>query len=176
MHANRSTAHESSFGNESAGLGLRQLRLEALIALAARAIFGVFVSLILALIGQLAIWAAWSVFSVGWSLDEFVALIVMAIGVGAALGATLGWLKLDRGVRWVKGICLLALFGGLAGAWLGFAYGRATYGNVPFSHDTNIATLLGAGVGANLLPFSASLLLCRRTRRFVKKTTRIIDE
>jgi hypothetical protein len=59
-----------------------------------------------------------------WSLEVHRNIYVVGIGLGGGLGAYFGWMSFN--VRWylIAGMILLALSGGVAGAYLGFEYGK----------------------------------------------------
>jgi hypothetical protein len=59
-----------------------------------------------------------------WSLEVHRNIYVVGIGLGGGLGAYFGWMSFN--IRWylMVGMILLALCGGVAGAFLGLEYGQ----------------------------------------------------
>lgn len=59
-----------------------------------------------------------------WDTDIHANIYFMAIGLGAGLGAYIGWANL--GLRWylIAGSVLLVLLGGIAGVYIGSIYGQ----------------------------------------------------
>ena len=59
-----------------------------------------------------------------WSPAVHVNMYIVAIGLGAGLGAYLGWMSFN--IRWylIAGSIMLALAGGVTGAYLGLEYGK----------------------------------------------------
>jgi hypothetical protein len=88
---------------------------------------------------------------------------VLSYGVGAGIGGFLCWLRWgDTWPIFVRTL-VLALLGGVGGAWAGFAYGRIVWGET-LSHGGMRATMLGAAVVANVLPLLATIYWARRHR------------
>jgi len=96
---------------------------------------------------------------VGYAWDPAVHqnIIYISIGMGAGIGAYLGWMNLDRRWYFVLRVVLIVLAGGVAGAYLGRFYGPgvepgwwwsryatdSTVHLVAAALSTGIATVLG---------------------------------
>jgi hypothetical protein len=117
-----------------------------------RMVFGLIAACLLGLVG----------FLVGWFVSPGGAaistpILLGAIGVLAGLGGFVAWLNPDV-ARPVLFLALgIALLGGLAGAWLGFFYGELFQPGRSFEWTSPqaprlVVTIVGAGVGANILP------------------------
>ena len=61
-----------------------------------------------------------------WSLEVHRNIYIVGIGLGAGLGAYIGWVNLN--IRWylIVGSLVLVLIGALVGVFLGFEYGQIT--------------------------------------------------
>ena len=59
-----------------------------------------------------------------WSLEVHRNIYIVGIGLGAGVGAYLGWVNLSE--RWylVVGTVALVLLGGLVGVYIGYEYGK----------------------------------------------------
>lgn len=136
------------------------LSIEVLVTFVARAIFGVAGGMILALVAQLISWTVW-VSLIGWSQGSFVVTLVIVSGIGAGIGGTAGWMRLDDGRRVMLKIIALAISGGFAGAWVGVVIGRSINEDVRYSQEIAAVTILAAGIGANILPLVASAYWAR---------------
>ena len=60
-----------------------------------------------------------------WSLEIHRNIYIIGIGLGGGLGAYVGWVTIS--IRWylIAGTIILALLGGILGAYLGLQYGEA---------------------------------------------------
>lgn len=139
---------------------------EAFVATAFRAFVGLVGGIVAAAVGYFVGWGVWGLLSVGSS--SAIPFAVSCAGLGGSVGALLGWAGVDRSGRTLLLFLALALLGGLAGAWVGYAYGKLAYdtsvvtsggawGGVLklFTYEVNrptaVAIMLGGGVGADLL-------------------------
>lgn len=99
-------------------------------------------------------------------LNAGIAVFSTGIGIGAGLGSFLGWLDLDRSKLGNLPALLLAVAGGLLGAWGGLGYAASVYDVDIKTQDARITAVAGAAFAANLVPamwrLGASLL--RRPR------------
>ena len=91
------------------------------------------------------------------------------IGGGATVGASLGWAVAMETRREVLTAVLLALAGALSGGWVGLIYGEANVfhpDQIRRVQRISQVVVIGAAVGANLLPLVESLgRLALRYRR-----------
>ena len=123
---------------------------ELLLSLSVRTVVGV-------VLGGTAALAGWFC---GWffflgpdtSLAGTLAILTVASGVGGGLGAAVGWLRPDDGVRANLPGPFLALAGGVGGAWGGLAFARAVFGVDVIAGEGNITAIAAAGIAANLPP------------------------
>ena len=126
--------------------------IQSLVVIILRTIFGLIAACLLGLVG----------FLVGWFLSPGGAaistpILLGAIGVLAGLGGFVAWLNPDV----ARPVILLnlggALLSGLAGAWLSFYYGGIFQPEKSFEWTSPqaprlVVTVVGAGIGANILP------------------------
>ena len=61
-----------------------------------------------------------------WALEVHRNIYIVGIGLGAGLGAYLGWVNMSIGRPLVVGTVLPVLAAGVAGAYLGLVYGEIT--------------------------------------------------
>ena len=59
-----------------------------------------------------------------WSFDFHRNLYFLGIGVGAGVGAYIGWANFAVRPPYIAGMLLLAILGGVVGAYLGLVYGE----------------------------------------------------
>ncbi len=139
--------------------------LEFLAAYLLRAFVAFVLAAILGMLGLVAGWMAWPPDSGAGSL---VAFRLVGIGVGAGIGGLAGWVKLDWARRLVLLTLALALAGGLAGTFLGMEYGSAASAQVPHPYQaaqsSTLSTVVGAAIGAMLLPSLVHAYLAWRRR------------
>ena len=126
--------------------------IQSLVVIILRTIFGLIAACLLGLVG----------FLVGWFLSPGGAaistpILLGAIGVLAGLGGFVGWLNADAARPVIFLGLVVALLGGLAGAWLSFLYGEMFQPGRSFEWTSPqaprlVVTVVGAGIGANILP------------------------
>ncbi len=132
-------------------------------AIALRSLFGLLIGMFLSVAGFYAGW-----FSSPPSPTLPILFLICGSGLGAAAGGFIGWFKPEVS-RSVIGIHLvLALMGGLAGAWVGWELGPVFYPEGlyrpggTFRAPPFVVAVVAAAVGANLLTLVFYLLrLCR---------------
>jgi len=136
-----------------------------LVAVGLRAAFGMMVSLGLSFVGFFAGW-----FSAPPGPNLPASFLIVGAGLGAAVGALIGWFKPEssRPVKWTN--LGLVFAGGLAGAWIGWELGPVIYpeglyrpGGSIYNAPPFYVAFLGASVGANSL---AGLFYTFRLWRF----------
>ena len=84
-----------------------------------------------------------------WSLEVHRNIYIVGIGLGAGVGAYLGWVNLT--VRWylIAGSMALVLLGGLVGVYLGYEYGKVVEPNyLGRRYTVDNALHWGAPIGA----------------------------
>jgi hypothetical protein len=126
--------------------------IQSLTVILARLVFGLLAACFLGFIG----------FFVGWAISPGGAAIstpvlISTIGVVAGLGGFGGWLKPDAARLVIFLSLCVALMGGVAGSWLSFFYGEMFQPERSFEWTSPqaprmVVTIVGAGVGANILP------------------------
>ncbi|MBI4305971.1 MAG: hypothetical protein HY678_06585 [Chloroflexi bacterium] len=95
---------------------------------------------------------SWGLLTPQASLNAGIAVFSTGIGIGAGLGSFLGWLDLDRSKLANLPALLLALAGGLLGAWGGLGYAASVYDVDIKTQDARITAVAGAAFAANLVP------------------------
>lgn len=131
------------------------------------AVLGVrlWVGLFLASAMGIAFYLAGSFLAPRGALGMLAPILVVGSGAGASAGGVVSWVALQENRRIMALTALLALLGGFCGAWGGHAYGSSVYGyKVVPKTATVLSTVLGAAVGANILPFLASAVWSFRNR------------
>ena len=136
--------------------------MEFALALALRLLMGVFLASLLGMIGY---FVGWFIAPPRPGMEALVQILAFTTGMGAGLGGALGWLKADDTLRSFLFRTVLAIVGGLAGAWAGLWYGIAVYedGVMPPSAVTSM--VMGAVVAANALPLVEHILRSRSRRK-----------
>ena len=84
-----------------------------------------------------------------WAPDFHATIFLFGIGIGAGLGAYIGWVNLS--LRWysIAGSVLLVLLGGIAGTYIGSVYGQNVDPTVLGQRATVVNTIhWGAAIGA----------------------------
>lgn len=134
-------------------------------AIALRSVFGLLIGMFLSVAG---FYAGWFSSPPGPTLPTF--FLIFGSGLGAAAGGFLGWFKPEV-TRTVIGIHLvLALMGGLAGAWVGWELGPLLYPEGLYrpggtsSAPPFVVAVVAASIGGNLLPSGFYLLRMWRHR------------
>ena len=94
-----------------------------------------------------------------WDLDLHTNIYFVSIGLGAGLGAYFGWMNLT--LRWylIAGSLLLILAAGIAGAYIGLAYGQniePTYMGRAYTIDNSLH--FGAAIGGITVSTALGLL------------------
>lgn len=126
--------------------------IHPLVVIILRMVFGLIAACVLGLVG----------FLVGWFVspggaDISIPILLCGIGLMAGLGGFVAWLNPDV----ARPVILLglggALLSGLAGAWLSFYYGGIFQPEKSFEWTSPqaprlVVTVVGAGIGANILP------------------------
>jgi len=90
----------------------------------ARAIAGFMAGLLLGIAGG---WVAVVIYAMAgfpWAIEVQRNLYLVWIGLGAGVGGYLGWMNLTSRRSLIMGFLALVIFGGVAGAYLGFIYGQ----------------------------------------------------
>ena len=136
-------------------------------AIIVRVLFGLFLGLFLSAGG---IFFGWFVSPPGATLSTN--LLLTFAGLGAGLGAIIGWYKPDvsRGVTAIH--LALGLFGGLAGAWAGWQLGQVIYPEGVYNPAAPVRTppfmvsVLVANILANVVVSGFYVLRAWRYREF----------
>ena len=133
---------------------------------AGRIIAGFFVGVMLAIVGG---WAALTFNAMAgypWAANVHLGVYIVGIGVGAGLGAYVGWINLS--LRWYIAIAtfVIVLLAGIAGSTLGNIYWEFLVGETYLGpRDSRInATHFGAALGATLVSSMIGLYFHFRTR------------
>ena len=125
----------------------------------ARTVTGFIVGTILGIVGG---WAALifnAMIGYPWSVDVHLNLYFVGIGLGAGLGAYMGWMNLTDRRSLIIGSLVLVIVGGVVGSYIGLAYGQ----NVEPSHlgrrySIESGLHFGAATGAILVSTALGLL------------------
>lgn len=87
-----------------------------------------------------------------WGLEVHRTIYFLGIGVGAGVGAYCGWINLSIRRRLVAGSIILVLAGGIAGTYIGFAYGHIMDPTYMGQRATLVNSIhWGAAIGAILV-------------------------
>ncbi len=133
---------------------------------AGRIIAGFFVGLILAIVGGWAALTFNAMVGYPWPASIHLSIYIAGIGLGAGLGAYVGWINLS--MRWYVVILtfLLVLVAGIVGSTLGNVYWEYLLGETYLGpRDSRVnATHFGAAVGAIAVSSVLGLYYHFRTR------------
>ncbi len=100
-----------------------------------------------------------------WALEVHRNIYIASIGLGAGLGAYLGWISLS--LRWygIAASVFLVMVGGVAGSFMGNLYGQIAEPTFMGTRDTIVnKTHLGAAIGAIVVSTALGLFNHFRTR------------
>ena len=130
----------------------------ALAACSLRTIVGLAVG---ALFGGIGFVLGWMVWPPSAGADYLFYLRIFGLGIGAGVGGFLGWLDREGDKLTVFLFLALALSGAIGGAFVGRLYGltatEGIQGPVSAVQSGTLRTVMGAVIGANILPLIASL-------------------
>ena len=126
--------------------------------LAARASLGLGLALVLGMMGLVVAWGLF-IFSSSSDRDIFMIMTLAGGGIGAGIGPSIAWMKLDRHNRSALLLTLaLCVAGAVIGGLLGYQYGAnreidccAEPQTTPF-----LFTAFGAAIGANVIMYAAN--------------------
>ncbi len=125
----------------------------------ARSIAGFVVSLLLGIFGGWVAVAFNAFAGYPWSLDIHRNIYLVGIGLGAGVGAYLGWINLTSRRYVIFAFFLLVLAAGVAGAYLGFLYGqRAEPGYLGRHYAIDNSIHFGATIGGIIFSTALGLL------------------
>ena len=139
-------------------LALAPCALRTIVGIAAGSLFGV-IGLVL----------GWMVWPPPAGADYLFYLRIFGLGIGAGIGGFLGWLDLEQDKPTVFLFLVLALLGAVGGAFGGRLYGltatEGIQGPISATQSGTLRTVLGAVIGANILPLIVSLYRVARHRK-----------
>lgn len=118
----------------------------------ARSLFGFIAALLLCFAGDLAARVFNLAVGYSWPQEVHRHIYFVSIGVGAGVGAYLGWINLNHPRRLMVGILLLVIAGGVLGVYLARAYSPGqdpSYWWSRFATDTRV--YLGGALAAVIL-------------------------
>lgn len=115
----------------------------------ARSVIGLGLGVLGAILGY---FAGWMALGPGTSLAAATAYLTTGTGFGAGVGSAVGWLDFDRSKLANLPALVLALVGGLLGAWGGLGYAAAVYDVDVKTQGARITAVAGAAFAANLVP------------------------
>ncbi len=125
----------------------------------ARTVTGFIIGAMLGIVGG---WAA-VIFNamVGypWPVDVHLNIYYVGIGMGAGLGAYVGWMNLTDRRCLIIGCLILVIVGGIVGSYIGLAYGRSTdASHLGRSYTVESGLHFGAATGAILVSTALGLI------------------
>ena len=129
---------------------LHRLTIDLYKGLSVRIVVGVVTGSMFALAGWFAGW--FFLLRPGAGLTEAMFVLALSTGVVGGLGAAVAWLRPDDGVPANIPAVLLALAGGIFGAWAGLAYASAVLGLAASKGEGDITAITAAGIAANIPP------------------------
>ena len=129
-----------------------------LTAFSARALLGLGLALVLSMVGLSIAWGLF-IFSGASERSTFMIMSMAGGGIGAGIGPSVAWMRLDRQQRYAVVLTiLLCMAGGVIGGLLGYQFGAnreyeccAEPSTTPFTH-----TAFGATIGANIIMYLAT--------------------
>ena len=128
------------------------------LAIAGRTGLGLLLALALSMIGVWVAWGLYYFFTDAMSLTTLRVMFLAGAGVGAGLGGSLAWLRIDGNTRPALLLMGLAgLAGGVAGSWAGFSYGANA--EVECCARPQVGLFSYAAFGATLAANGATFLL-----------------
>ena len=119
---------------------------------AARMALGVFLALIFAGVGYV---ISWAILVSSWELTPLTVEVtaISAIGTGAGVGGSLGWVDLDAPRPRILLGAIIGVLAALGGAWLGLQYGRTVFIPAGMPGIAELSGILkGAVIAGNLAP------------------------
>ncbi len=137
-----------------AGLPVREMRVvtDNFVPFVARTALGVFLALIFAGVSYV---VAWAILVSSWELTPLTVEVaaISAIGTGAGVGGSLGWVDLDAPRSRILLGVILGVLAALGGAWIGLQYGRTVFIPAGMPGIAELSGLLkGAIIAGNLAP------------------------
>ncbi len=135
-----------------------RLFTDNLLPVAVRIALGVFLALIFAGVGYV---ISWAILVSSWELTPLTVEVtaISAIGTGAGVGGSLGWVDLDAPRPRILLGAMVGVLAALGGAWLGLQYGRAVFIPAGMPGIAELSGILkGAVIGGNLAPVVLGLI------------------
>jgi hypothetical protein len=129
-----------------------RLVTENFVPFAARIALGFFLALIFAGVGYV---VAFAILVSFWELTPLTVEVaaISAIGTGAGVGGSLGWVDLDAPRSRILLGVMLAVLAAVGGAWVGLQYGRTVYFPAGMPGIGELSGILkGAIIAGNLAP------------------------
>ena len=139
----------------------------ALAACSLRTMVGLAVGAVFGAIGLVMGWMVWPPSA---DADYLFYLRMFGLGIGAGFGGFLGWLDREQDKPVVFLFLILALSGAVGGAFVGWLYGltatEGIQGPISAIQSSTLRTVMGAVIGANILPLIASLYRVARQSKY----------
>ena len=111
--------------------------------------------------GAIGLGLGWMAWPPSTGADYLFYVRIFGLGIGAGFGGFLGWLDREQEKPVIFLFLVLALAGAIGGAFAGRLYGltatEGIQGPVSAIQSGTLRTVMGAVIGANLLPLIASL-------------------
>ncbi len=133
----------------------RSYTVRAATVLAARALLGLGLGLVLSVVGLIIAWGLF-IFSSSGNMNAFMIMTIGGAGIGAGIGAGFSWMKLDRQQRPVLALIVLAcVAGGIVGGLAGYQYGANREYDCCAEPTTTPFTFVavGSAIAANLVMY-----------------------
>lgn len=133
----------------------------AAVAIAARTLLGLGLSIVLSMTGLAIAWGLF-IFSGASDKSTFMIMSMAGSGIGAGIGPSISWMKLDRQHKPAIILTLLmCMAGGVIGGLIGYQFGAnreidccAEPSTTPFTY-----TAFGATIGANVIMYLANVAI-----------------
>ncbi len=98
-----------------------------------------------------------------WAPDIHANIFLLGIGIGAGLGAYIAWVNLTLRWYFIAGSVLLVLLGGIAGAYIGSAYGQ-TIDPTYLGQRATVVNMIHWGAAIGAIAVSAAIGLFNEVR------------
>jgi hypothetical protein len=125
------------------------MNTDTFVNFAVRAVVGFGLGMLFGLFGFFLVWFVWPQ---NRTTVEIIPYMVTGTGLGAAAAGLFAWFRRDASRGYLLGIAVVAIVGGIGGAWAGYQYGKWAYDDfIVFRGPTRGAVIVAASLSTNAL-------------------------